>query len=282
MNRLLFAAALLVASGLPAEEAPTDHLLTNPNAPASEDPVRRPLPPREDRADRGERGDRPMMDERRREMIRERMERLKDSGITREDMQKLRTALEGVGEVEAIKAIRAEAQKAREALRTALQAYAKSKGLPTPGERPAEGAQPERPSPERMAEIRKAMEEARNDPAVKAAFEQGKEIGKRLREAVRAELLKRDATLAPILEKLGKGGDGILELGSGRGDNAPRGPRGPGDSKGPREGEPKAPREGEFKRPREGRGDGEGEGRGPRGPRPEKPAAPAPEPEAGA
>lgn len=274
MNRLLLAAALLFSSGLAAQEAPTDHLLTNPNAPASEDPVRRPLPPREDRAERGERGERPMMDERRREMIRERMERLKDSGITREDMQKLRTALEGVGEVESIKAIRAEAQKAREAVRTALQAYAKSKGLPTPGERPAEGDRPERPTPERMAEIRKAMEEARNDPDVKAAFEQGKEIGKRLREAVRAELLKRDATLAPILEKLGKGGDGILELGSGRGDNAPRGPRGPGDFKGPREGEPKAPRD--------GRGKGEGEGRGPRGPRPENPAPPAPEPETGA
>ncbi len=274
MNRPVLAATLLFASCLAAQEAPTDHLLTNPNAPASEDPVRRPLPPREDRAERGERGERPVMDERRRDMIRERMERLKDSGITREDMQRLRAALEGVGQSEPIKAIRAEAQKAREAVRAALQAYAKSKGLPTPGERPAEGAQPERPTPERMAEIRKAMEEARNDPAVKAAFERGREISQRLREAVREELLKRDATLAPILEKLGKSGDGLLELGSGRGDNAPRGPRGPGDLKGPREGESKSPRE--------GRGKGEGEGRGPRGPRPDKPAAPATEPEPGA
>ncbi len=273
MNRLLLAAALLAASGLAAEETPVDHLLTNPNVPASEDPVRRPLPPRDERAERGERGDRPMMDERRREMIRERMERFKDSGITREDMQKLRAALEGVGQTDAIKAIRDEAQKAREALRTALQAYAKSKGLPTPGERPAEGAQPERPSPERMAEIRKAMEEARNDPAVKAAFEQGKAVGQRLRDAVREELLKRDATLAPILEKLGKAGDGLLELGSGRGGNAPRGPRGQGEFKGPREGEPKAPRDARAKGP--------GEGKGPRGPRPEAPSA-EPNPEPGA
>lgn len=264
MNRPLIA-VLLLTSGLLAQEAATDHLLTNPNAPASEDPARRPLPPRDDRAERGERGDRPMMDERRREMVRERMERLKDSGISREDMQKLRAALEGVGQSESVKAIRAEAQKAREAVRAALQAYAKSKGLPAPGERSAEGAQPERPSPGRMAEIRKAMEEARDDPAVKAAFEQGKAVGQRLRDAVREELLRRDATLAPILEKLGKAGDGLLELGSGRGDNAPRGPRGQGEFKGPREGEPKAPRD--------------GRGKGPRGPRPETPSAEAnPEP----
>ena len=275
MNRSLLLAAALLASGLCAQEAPTDHLLTNPAAPASEDPVRRPLPPREEA---GERGERPRMDERRREMIRERMDRLKESGITREDMQKLRAALEGVGQAEAIKALRAEAQKAREALRAALQAYAKSKGLPTPGERPAEGAQPERPSPERMAEIRKAMEEARNDPAVKAAFEQGKALGQRLRDAVREELLKRDATLGPILEKLGKGSDGILEFGPERGERAEGGPRGPregkGEGKGPREGK------GEVKGPREGKGDkGPREGKGPRGPKPEEPA---PQPEPGA
>lgn len=263
MNRPLLALTLLLASGLSAQEAPTDHLLTNPSAPASEDPVRRPLPPPEERAERGERGERPPMDERRREMIRERMERLKESGVTREDMQKLRAALEGVGQSEPIKAIRAEAQKAREAVRAALQAYAKSKGLPAPGERPADGSKPERPSPERMAEIRKAMEEARNDPAVKAAFERGREIGQRLRDAVREELLKRDATLAPILEKLGKGRDGILEFApEPRGEGSPRGPRGPGEGKGPRD----------------GRGKAEGEGKGPRGPRPDKPAAPETEP----
>ena len=256
MNRSFLLAALFLASGLAAQEGPADHLLTNPKAPASEDPVLKPLPP----ADK--RGERPKMDERRRDMIRERMERLKESGITREDMEKLRTALEGVGQLESIKAIRDEAQKAREALRTALQAYAKSKGLPAPGERPASGEKPERPSPERMAEIRKAMEEARNDPAVKAAFDKGKEIGQRLREAVRAALLEKDASLAPILEKLGKGRDGILEFAPERGEG---GPRGPGENKGPR-----GPGEGKG----EGKGKGKGEGKGPRGPRPDMPPPP--------
>jgi len=255
MNHLLLAAALLLSSGLAGQQGPVDHLLTNPKAPASEDPVLKPLPPADKRVER------PKMDERRRDMIRERMERLKESGITREDMEKLRTALEGVGQLESIKAIRDEAQKAREAVRAALQAYAKSKGLPAPGDRPASGAQPERPSPERMAEIRKAMEEARNDPTVKAAFEKGKEVGQRLREAVRAALLEKDASLAPILEKLGKGRDGILEFAPERGEGGPRGPRGPGEGKG------------------EGKGKGPREGKGPRGPKAEEPAS---QPEAGA
>ena len=86
---------------------------------------------------------------------------------------------------------------------------------------------------------------------------------------MREELLKRDATLGPILEKLGKGRDGILEFGPERGDRAEGGPRGPREGKG------------EGKGPREAKGEGKGprDGKGPRGPKPEEPA---PQPEPGA
>lgn len=245
MKTLLIAASFLTVAQLAAQESPADHLLGNPKAPASEDPVRRPLPP--ENAERGPRGPN---EDRRRDFIRERTERIKESGINRDEMRKLRDALEGIAQNETVRALRAEAEQARKALRDALQAYAKAKGLPAPGERPAEGAKPERPNPEKLAEIRKAMEGARNDPAVKAAFEKGKEVGKKLREAVRAALLEKDATLAPILDKLGDNREGLLNFGP-----EPRGPRQPGE-----EGRPRGPR-----------GPRKGEGEGQEGPRPPMP-----------
>ena len=289
MCPLFLSTALLLAAGLAAEQTPADHLLGNSKAPAGEEAARQPGPPRRvdrgDRASSEERGERPQVEERRREFMRERIERMKDSGITREEMQKLRSALEQVSKTDAVKASRAEAQKAREALRTALEAYAKSKGIPLPGPR-TEGSQPEPLSPEKMSEVRKAMEQARNDLAVKAAFEKAREVGKSLRETVRAELLKQDASLAPILEKLGDSREGMLEFapergqrgqrqGEGEGQGEGKGPRGSREGMGPRD--EQGPREEQG--PSEGKGfRGPREGRGFRGPRPEgKPGEDAPE-----
>lgn len=256
MNRLsLLAASLLTFASLVAQEAPVDHLLGNPNAPAAEDPVRNPRS-----GDTAERGPRGPSEERRRAFVRERVEGVRDSGITRDEMRTLRAALEAVGQDETVRAARAEAEQARQAVREALQAYAKSKGLPTPGEPPADGTKPERPTPERMNAIRKAMEGARNDPAVKAAFEQGKEVGKKLREAVRAALLRKDPSLAPILEKLGEAREGLL------GGPDPRGPRQGGDDN----------------RPRGQRGGRKGEEAGKGDPRPPMPPEGGPPPPEGA
>lgn len=198
---------------------PVDHLLGNPKAPAAEDPLAKPQnPPGPQRAERGPRGP---MEERGREFMRNRIERMKESGVTREEMQKLRTALEGIAQNEGVRAARAEAEQARQAVRNALQAFARSKGLPTPGSSQA-GEQPARPGSEKMQEIRRAMAEARNDPAVQAAYEQAKVAGKKLRDTVRAALVASDATLAPIIDKMGDARDSLLDA---SGEN--RGPRGP-------------------------------------------------------
>ena len=115
-------------------------------------------------------------------------------------MEKVRNAMETAREDETVKAAKVKAEAAREELRLALKAYADSKGIAGP---PAEGEKRERLTPEKMAEIRKAMEGARNDPAVKAAFEKSREAGDVLRAAVKASILKLDPTLAPLIEKFG-------------------------------------------------------------------------------
>ncbi len=224
---------VLVADASAAE--PVDHLLGNPKAPAAEDPLAKPQnPPGPQRAERGPRGP---MEERGREFMRDRIERMKETGVTREEMQKLRSALEGIAQNEGVRAARAEAEQARQAVRTALQAFARSKGLPTPGSSEA-GEKSPRPGTEKMQEIRRAMAEARNDPAVQAAYEQAKIAGKKLRDTVRAALVASDATLAPILDKMGDMRDGLLDAsGEKRG---PRGPRG-GEKGEPKPGEPAPP-----------------------------------------
>lgn len=219
-----FLPALLIGISLVAESAaaePVDHLLGNPKAPAAEDPLAKAQnTPGPQRAERGPRGP---MEERGREFIRNRVERMKESGVTREEMQKLRSALEGIAQNEGVRAARAEAEQARQAVRTALQAFARSKGLPTPGSSEA-GEKSARPGAEKMQEIRRAMSEARNDPAVQAAYEQAKIAGKKLRDTVRAALIANDATLAPILDKMGDMRNDLLDAsGEKRG---PRGPRG--------------------------------------------------------
>jgi len=228
-----FLPALLVGLLLVAESTavePVDHLLGNPKAPAAEDPLLKPQNvPGPQRAERGPRGP---MEERGREFMRNRIERMKESGVTREEMQKLRSALEGIAQNEGVRAARAEAEQARQAVRTALQAFARSKGLPTPGSSEA-GEKPPRPGSEKMQEIRRAMAEARNDPAVQAAYEQAKIAGKKLRDTVRAALVASDATLAPILDKMGDARDSLLDAsGEKRG---PRGPRGDEKSSGERD-----------------------------------------------
>jgi hypothetical protein len=94
-----------------------------------------------------------------------------------------------------------------------------------------------------MAEMRKAMEGARNDPAVKAAFEASRAAGAKLREAVSAAVIKADASLAATLEKMGELRNEFL--GDRPREGSPRGPRPEGDApRGPRpEGaKPKGPR----------------------------------------
>jgi len=132
----------------------------------------------------------------------ERLRRMREAGISPEDMKRLRGAFEKAREDAEVKAARAEAEQAREALRDALQAYAKSKGIPQP-ELAKDGERRERPSPEKMAEVRKAMEGARNDPAVKAAFERSRDSGRKLGDAVRAAILRDDPSLAGLLDKMG-------------------------------------------------------------------------------
>jgi len=132
--------------------------------------------------------------------VRDKLERLKQSGVTREEMEKVRKAMETAREDETVKAAKVKAEAAREELRVALKAYADSKGIAGP---PAEGEKRERLTPEKMAEVRKAMEGARNDPAVKAAFEKSREAGDVLRAVVKASILKSDPTLAPLIEKFG-------------------------------------------------------------------------------
>ncbi len=132
--------------------------------------------------------------------VRDKLENLKRSGVTREEMEKLRKAMETAREDETVKAAKLKAEAAREELRVALKAYADSKGIAGP---PAEGEKRERLTSEKMAEVRKAMEGARNDPAVKAAFEKSREAGDVLRAAVKASILKSDPTLAPLIEKFG-------------------------------------------------------------------------------
>lgn len=131
---------------------------------------------------------------------RDKLERLKQSGVTREDMEKVRKAMEAAREDEDVKAAKAKAEAAREELRNALKAYADAKGIQGP---PAEGEKRERLTPEKMAEVRKVMEGARNDPAVKAAFEKSREMGEALRAAVKASILKTDPTVAPLVDKFG-------------------------------------------------------------------------------
>lgn len=229
----LLAAALLASASLPAEEAT----------------VRKPRPadrpaPAEGEAPRvrpRDGADRPSM---RGEMA-DRFERLKKAGVTPEEMAKLRAALEKARADESVKAARAEAEKAREVLRQALQAYAKSKGVTQP-EPPRDGERRERPSPERMAEMRKAMEGARNDPAVKAAFEGSRAAGAKLREAVRAAVLKADPSLGATLDKMSELGDAFL--GDRLREGPPRGPRPEGPA-------PRGPRP-EGERPKGTRPDG--------------------------
>ncbi|MFN7340959.1 MAG: hypothetical protein ACK5VI_07770 [Opitutia bacterium] len=230
MRIAALATALLVAASLAAEDAPARKAR----------PTERPAPAEGEssRPRSRENAERPPF---RGEMA-ERLGRLKEAGVTPEEMSKLRSALEAARADEAVKVARAEAEKAREAMREALQAFAKSKGVAQP-EAPREGERRERPSPERMAEMRKAMEGARNDPAVKAAFEASRAAGAKLREAVSAAVIKADASLAATLEKMGELRNEFL--GDRPREGSPRGPRPEGDApRGPRpEGaKPKGPR----------------------------------------
>lgn len=213
MNRsLLLAAALLAATGLRAEGEPAAHLF-----PADRDGAPAPLAPL------GEaQPERPRP-------IRDKVVQLKEAGITREDMQRIREALEVARGDEAVKAARQKADAAQEKLRGALRAYAEEHGVQPPdfpqkfrpdakdkpeltpeqlAERKARklqepGARKPEVSPEKMAEIRKVMEGARNDPEVKAAFLEAREAGEALRAAVHAAVLRHDPSLAPLVEKLG-------------------------------------------------------------------------------
>jgi len=233
--RFLLAASLLLAAGLRAEGEPADHLF-----PADKDGAPAPVasldaPPPE--------GAHPL--------LRAKITQLKEAGITREDMQRIRTALEQARDDESVKAARAKAESAREKLRAALRAYAEANGVELPEKFRPEGEkdkpqltpeqiaerrarkqalanEKEKPeltpeqtaerrarkvaeaaarkpeiSPEKVAEIRKVMEGARNDPAVKAAFEETRAAGEALRLAVRDAMLKADPSLAPLVEKLG-------------------------------------------------------------------------------
>jgi len=237
--RQILAASLLLAAGLRAEGEPTDHLF-----PADRDGAPAPIAPLD--APRTE-GQRPI--------LREKVAQLRESGITREDMQRVREALEAARGDESVKAARKKADAAQDKLRGALRAYAEAHGVEPPDfpekfrpepvkdkpeltpeqvaerkarkqsavepskEKPeltpeqlaerrarriAESGERKAPfSPEKMAEIRKVMEGARNDPEVKAAFEETRAAGEALRQAVRAAMLKADPSLAPLIEKLG-------------------------------------------------------------------------------
>lgn len=225
MNRLFLTLGLLASAAYAAE--PTDHLFPadRDGVPAPLAPLGEPRPPVD--------GDAPMEGPRRDfgAPLREKAIQLKEAGITREDMQRVRAALETAREDEAVKAARKKAEEAQEKLRSALRAYAEANGIeppefPAPGKfRPEGGKDKSQPnaepsgerkvrkqeganrkpevSPEKMAEIRKAMEGARNDPAVKAAFEESRAAGEALRQAVRAAMLKADPSLGELLDKLG-------------------------------------------------------------------------------
>lgn len=221
-------ALLLLATGLVAEEPST----------------RRERP--EPRPSRGEPG-RPDLrggPERPRDAEGDRLRRMREAGISPEEMKQLRGAFEQAREDAEVKSAREEAEKAREALREALQAYAKSRGIAQP-EPPRDGERRERPSPERMAEMRKAMEGARDDPAVKAAFEKSRDAGRKLGEAVRAAILRDNPGMAGLLDKMGNvreeflGGrfrpEGPRPEGRAPDGAKPRGPRPDGDKpRGPR------------------------------------------------
>lgn len=221
-------ASLLLAAGLAAEE------------PAPRRERAEPRPPQGEPGRPDFRGgpDRP------RDAEGDRLRRMREAGISPEEMKQLRGAFEKAREDAEVKAARAEAEKAREALREALQAYAKSKGIPQP-EPPKEGERRERPSPEKLAEMRKAMEGARHDPAVKAAFERSRDAGRKLGEAVRAAILRDNPGMAGLLDKMGNlreeflGGrfrpEGPRAEGRAPDGAKPRGPRPDGDRpKGPR------------------------------------------------
>lgn len=221
-------ASLLLAAGLAAEET----------APRRERPESRPPQGEPGRPDFRGGPDRP------RDAEGDRLRRMREAGISPEEMKQLRGAFEKAREDAEVKAARAEAEKAREALREALQAYAKSKGIPQP-EPPKEGERRERPSPEKLAEMRKAMEGARNDPEVKAAFERSRDAGRKLGEAVRAAILRDNPGMAGLLDKMGNlreeflGGrfrpEGPRAEGRAPDGAKPRGPRPDGDRpKGPR------------------------------------------------
>ena len=226
-------ASLLLAAGLAAEEP----------SPRRERPDERPPQGEPGRPQFRGGLDRPRDEEG------DRLRRMREAGISPEEMKRLRSAFEKAREDAAVKAARAEAEKAREALREALQAHAKANGIPQP-EPPKEGERRERPSPEKMAEVRKAMEGARNDPAVKAAFEKSREAGRNLSEAVRAAVLRDDPSLAGSLDKMAN----KLRDDFGAGRHRPEG----AGSEGPKP-KPKGPRPeaGEDERPR------------PRGPKPD-------------
>lgn len=220
MFHRILALSLLLAASLAAEDAPARKKRPSERPAPAEGESSRPRG-REDGERPGPRGE-----------MAERFERLKRAGIKPEEMAKLRAALESARADEAVKAARAEAEKARDALRQALRAFAKAKGVEQP-EPPRDGERRERPSPERLAEMRKVMEGARNDPAVKAAFEQSRVAGAKLREAVREAVLKADPSLGGTLDKMGDLGGELP--GERRRDGAPRGPRPEGERpKGPR------------------------------------------------
>ncbi len=212
--RYILAASLLLAAGLRAEGEPTEPLF-----PADRDGAPAPLAPLDERRPEGQRP-----------VLREKVAQLRESGITREDMQKIREALEAARGDESVKAARKKADAAQEKLRGALRAYAEAHGIQPPdfpekirtepakqkpdlspeqlAERRARkiaesGERKPAVSVEKMAEIRKVMEGARNDPEVKSAFEDTRTAGEALRQAVRASMLKSDPSLAPLIDKLG-------------------------------------------------------------------------------
>lgn len=219
MSRSLLTLSLLAAVAYAAE--PTDHLFPSDRdgAPAPLAPLDGPKVP----------GGQPRGFE---SPMRDKLVQLKEAGITREDMQRIRAALEQARQDESVKAARKKADEAQEKLRAALRAYAEANGIETPefpapakfraeggkdkpeltpeqlAERRArkeQGSVGRKPdiAPEKVAEIRKVMEGARNDPAVKAAFEETRAAGEALRAAVKAAMLKADPSLGELLDKLG-------------------------------------------------------------------------------
>lgn len=220
---ILLASGFLIVAALRAEGEPTQHLF-----PADKDGAPAPLAPLEgDSAERkgpsrGQAG----------QVVRDKLAQLQEAGITREDMQRIKSALETARGDETVKAARKIADAAQEKLRLALRTFAESKGIQPPeraegrkgspdggkdkseltAEQIAERRARKRQEfeqrkqdvpPEKMAEIRKVMEGARNDPTVKAAFEESRTANEGLRAAVKAAMLKSDPSLAPLIEKLG-------------------------------------------------------------------------------